>query len=195
MSGHAVRTVVYLIAIAILQLSREPIPLVPFAASAMNVAGTSQPRFGRPAANGRALNASEYEDDLLQLLLDLGPLGAQHLRQYYENRSLAGQRMTDHEMAMSLFLQNAVDITAMDQDRELARLLAEELNLGEDDIDMPRHRPNVMQSVHFSWKVLVRIDICHPPTRPQNTQATTPNRATGNGLYVANIYRKTCVHE
>jgi len=115
----------------------------------MNIVGPSQPRFGRPGANGRASNASEYEEDLLQLLLDLGPLGTQYLHQCYENRSLTGQRMTDHEVAMSFFLQNAVDITAADQDRELARLLAEELNLGEDN-DMPCHRPNIMQSVHFS---------------------------------------------
>ena len=191
MPGHAVRTVVYVI--AILQLCREP-TFVPPAAPVMNVAGPSQPRFGRPGANGRAPNASEYEEELLQLILDLGPLGAQHLRQYYENRSLTGQRMTDHEMAMSLFLQNAEDITAVDQDRELARLLAEELDLGEDD-DMPRHRPTITQSVYFRWKMLVGIDTCYPSTRPQNTQATTPNRATGHGPYVVNIYRMKCVHE
>jgi len=50
-------------------------PFMPSVAPAMNVVGPSQPCFGWPGANGRASNASEYEEDLLQLLLDLGLLG------------------------------------------------------------------------------------------------------------------------
>ena len=54
-----------------------------------------------------------------------------------ESRTLTGQTMTDHDMAMSLFLQNTVDIAAEDEDEELARLLAYDLNIWEDDTHTP----------------------------------------------------------
>ena len=104
----------------------------------MNVAGPSQSRFSQHGANARLRNgASEYEEDLRRLIHDLDPEDAQHLREFYESRTLTGQTMTDHDMAMSLFLQNAADIAAVDEDQELARLLADDLNMWEDDTDTP----------------------------------------------------------
>ncbi|KAL4068439.1 hypothetical protein V8B97DRAFT_2058464 [Scleroderma yunnanense] len=130
----------------------------------MNVAGPSRPHVGRAATNGR-VNTSVHEDDLLRLLGDLGPMGAQHLQQYYENRSRTGETMTDHDLAMSFFLQNAADMAAMDEDRALASLLAEELNL-EDNIAMLHDWADAPQAP--------------PLVQPQNTRAMAANRTTGN---------------
>ena len=101
----------------------------------MNIAGPSQLRSSQHGANERLRNgASEYEEGLRRLIHDLGPEGAQHLREFYESRALTGQTMTDHDMAMSLFLQNAADIAAEDEGQELTHLLADDLNIWEDDI-------------------------------------------------------------
>ncbi|KAL4067157.1 hypothetical protein V8B97DRAFT_974025 [Scleroderma yunnanense] len=113
----------------------------------MNLTGPFQPCLRRLATDGRVLDTSEYEDNLFYILGELGPPGVERLQQYYENRFCAGEGLTGHSLAMSLFLQDAADMVTVEEDRELARLLAEDLDLEEDNIAMSHQLSDIFRDV------------------------------------------------
>ncbi|KAI6138444.1 hypothetical protein EDD17DRAFT_394987 [Pisolithus thermaeus] len=84
----------------------------------MDRAGPSQPRNRDLTASDRPRSA--YEDDLFRILTNLGPDGTRQYQEYYDRRTRQGRRMTDHDVAMSVFLENAKDLEAIEEDRTLA---------------------------------------------------------------------------
>lgn len=67
---------------------------------------------------------SAYEDDLFRILTDPGPEGIRQFQEYYGRRNCQGRRMTDHDVAMSMFLENANELDVIAEDRTLALGLA-----------------------------------------------------------------------
>lgn len=91
------------------------------------LAGPSQPRNRNSMASNRP--QSTYEDDLLRILIDLGPEGIRQFQEYYDRRNCQGRRMTDHDVAMSMFLENAKELEAIAEDRALALASARDPHL------------------------------------------------------------------
>ncbi|KAI6112099.1 hypothetical protein EDD16DRAFT_1178355 [Pisolithus croceorrhizus] len=151
----------------------------------MDIAGPSQSRRRGSTASNRP--QSTYEDDLLQILAGLGPEGTDQFREYYDRRNRQGRQMTDHEVAMSMFLQDARDLEAIEEDRALALELAQHLHL-EGEVNTPviratvPGRPNLPRPRDTS---AVAVN----PTRPRNN-ATKETQTWGgwfttvfNGLF------------
>ncbi|KAI5997293.1 hypothetical protein F5J12DRAFT_852176 [Pisolithus orientalis] len=144
----------------------------------MNIAGPSQPRNRGSTASNRP--QSTYEDDLLRILAQLGPDGTNQFREFYDRRNHQGQQMTDHEIAMRMFLQGARDLEAIEGDRALALALAQDLQLEDEPVveaSIPR-RPNPPQPQNT-------------PTRPMNPTRPGNNATNGKqtwGDWIASVF-------
>ncbi|KAI6145752.1 hypothetical protein EDD17DRAFT_129344 [Pisolithus thermaeus] len=134
----------------------------------MDIAGPSQPRRRGSTTSNRP--QSTYEDDLLQILAGLGPEGTDQFREYYDRRNRQGRQMTDHEVAMSMFLQDARDLEAIEEDRALALELAQHLHL-EDEVNTPVIRGTVPG----------RPNLPRPRNTP--TAAVNPTRPRSNATH------------
>ncbi|KAI6006745.1 hypothetical protein EDC04DRAFT_974763 [Pisolithus marmoratus] len=124
----------------------------------MNTERPPRPRSrGSTASDGAQ---STYEDDLLRILTRLGPEGTNQLREYYERRNCQGRQMTDHEVAMSMLLQNARVLEGIEEDRVFALALDRALYL-EDEAVMPMVEGTIRDQPN--------------PPRPRNTPTTAVN--------------------
>ncbi|KIJ05299.1 hypothetical protein PAXINDRAFT_103831, partial [Paxillus involutus ATCC 200175] len=90
----------------------------------MNVAGPSRARPGRLAVGRRV--ESTYEEDLLGIVQGLNLDELQELQTFYENRTLHGHALSDHDIAMNVLLQQARRLSILDEDIVLAQRLAAE---------------------------------------------------------------------
>lgn len=145
----------------------------------MDVAGPSQPRSRGSTASSR--RQGTYEDDLLRILTDLGPEGTDHIREYYDRRNRQGRQMTDHEVAMSMFLQDARDLEAIEEDRALALELAQHLHLEEEEIT-PTTRATVPGRTNLPRPLNTPTAVVDP-IRPDNN--TTNGTQTWGGWFTA----------
>lgn len=96
----------------------------------MKVGGPYPPEYGRFSGTKRP--ESTYQGDLLRLMNELGQEGVQQLSKLYEDTARSGQQLSDQEVAMSLFLQNATEVATVDEDRALALRLSQQLELDDD---------------------------------------------------------------
>ena len=86
----------------------------------MNVAGPSRvPR--------------EYEEDLTRMIAQLDLTDIEILQTVYDDRVHRGDRLSDHEVAFTLLMQDARQIAQINADRELAQSFAIE-EAGEFDL-------------------------------------------------------------
>jgi len=91
-----------------------------FSLAAMSVAGPSRvPR--------------EYEEDLTRMIAQLDLTDIEILQTVYDDRVHRGDRLSDHEVAFTLLMQDARQIAQINADRELAQSFAIE-EAGEFDL-------------------------------------------------------------
>lgn len=88
----------------------------------MNVAGPSRARPSGQLAPGRV--ESTYEEDLLEILSQLSLDEMDEMETFFTHRSLAGNQLSDHDMAMNDLLQQARALAVFNQDRVLAQMIA-----------------------------------------------------------------------
>ncbi|KAI6150011.1 hypothetical protein EDD17DRAFT_1197334 [Pisolithus thermaeus] len=143
----------------------------------MDIAGPSQPRSRGSTASIRP--QSTYEDDLLHILAGLGLEGTDQFREYYDRRNRQGRQMTDHEVAMSIFLQDARDLESIEEDRALALELAQRLHL-EDEVITPVIRATVPGGLNLPLPQNTPTAAVNP-TRPRNN-TTNGTEAWGDWL-------------
>ncbi|KAG9311554.1 hypothetical protein JVU11DRAFT_7759 [Chiua virens] len=98
----------------------------------MSVAGPSRVR--APGRLARESITSTYEDDLQGLLNQLSLDEMDEMETFFTQRASAGERLSDHDLAMNDLLQQARALAFFNEDR----ILAERIANGEDVEEAPR---------------------------------------------------------
>ncbi|KAI6038338.1 hypothetical protein EDC04DRAFT_1990717 [Pisolithus marmoratus] len=154
----------------------------------MNGAGPSRPRNRYSTVSNRPQSA--YEDDLLRMLANLDPDDIDQYQEYHERRHRRGRRMSDYDVAMSMFLEDAKNLETLEEDRTVACALARDPDL-EDEVATPVVEGTTPRRTNFprmrtlgrrfvsllkTWAHTPLIPTTPPPPIPDiRTQFVDPN--------------------